>query len=76
MNSLEKTLYWNNKGLYIYDAHENCLIFKIPLKKPLISWKLNPRKNPYISGNGTFLYFKKGIFRSLAYLELEAYSEA
>ena len=37
----------------------------------------------YISGkvyselwhNGTFLYFGKGLFRALAYLELEAYSE-
>ena len=28
-----------------------------------------------ISGNGTFLCFLKGIFRTLAYLELEAYSE-
>ena len=36
-------------------------------------------KNPYLkkllifSGNGTFLYFGKGIFRALAYLELESY---
>ena len=29
----------------------------------------------YISGNGTFLYFGKDIFRTPAYLELEAYSE-
>ena len=29
----------------------------------------------YISGNGTFLYLWKGIFRTLAYLELEAYPE-
>ena len=29
----------------------------------------------YTSGNGTFLYFGKGIFRNLVYLELEANSE-
>ena len=29
----------------------------------------------YISGNRTFLYFEKGIFRTQVYLELEAYSE-
>ena len=29
----------------------------------------------HISRNGTFLCFRKGIFRTLAYLELEAYSE-
>ena len=28
-----------------------------------------------ISGNETFLYFGKGIFRTLTYLELEVYSE-
>ena len=34
-----------------------------------------PKKVPYISGNGTFSYFKKGLLRTLAYLQLEAYSE-
>ena len=29
----------------------------------------------YTSGNATFLYFTKDIFRNLVYLELEAYSE-
>ena len=29
----------------------------------------------YISGNETFLYFEKGIFRTLAYLEVEEYLE-
>ena len=29
----------------------------------------------FTSGNGTFLYFGKGIFKTLAYLKLEAYSE-
>ena len=33
-------------------------------------------KRPYVSGNGTFLYFKKGLLRTLRYLELEAYSES
>ena len=36
---------------------------------------LNSEKIIYISGNGTLLYFGKGIFRTLAHLELEAYSE-
>ena len=40
-----------------------------------ISGNGNPEKIRYISGNGTFLYFGKGIFRTLAYLELERYSE-
>ena len=30
----------------------------------------------YISGHGTILYFGKVIFRTLAYLKLEAYSES
>ena len=30
----------------------------------------------YTSGNGTFLYFGKGIFKTLAYLEVEAFSES
>ena len=29
----------------------------------------------YTYGNGTFLYFGKGIFRTLAHSELETYSE-
>ena len=28
-----------------------------------------------LRGNSTFLYFKKGIFRTLTYLQLVAYSE-
>ena len=48
------------------------------------AWKLiiytsengNPEKILYISENGIFLYFGKGIFRTLAYLELEKYSES
>ena len=32
-------------------------------------------KNPNIFRHGAFLYFWKAIFRTLAYLELEAYSE-
>ena len=56
-----------------FDSEKVSYIFS---KKPLIFWKRNPRKNPYISSNGTFLYFGKRIFRTLAYLELEAaYSE-
>ena len=44
-----------------------------PEKAFLEKWKDISR-----NGNrkdGTFLYFGKGIFRNLAYLELEAYSE-
>ena len=36
---------------------------------------LQETKLSYTSGNATFLYFWKGIFRTLANLELEAYSE-
>ena len=54
-----------------------------PEKNLYISGNGNPEKIlilpetelPYISGNVTFLYFGKGIFRTLAYLELEEYSE-
>lgn len=31
--------------------------------------KQKPPKNPYTLGNGTFLYFEKNNFRTLAYLE-------
>ena len=40
-----------------------------------ISEKENPERIFYISGNGTFLYCRKGIFRTLVYSELTAYSE-
>ena len=35
----------------------------------------NLKKLFILSGNRTFLYFRKGIFRTLTYLEPEAYSE-
>ena len=38
-------------------------------KKSLHFRKRKHRKNPYTSGNGTFLYFEKDIFRTLAYSE-------
>ena len=40
-----------------------------------ISGNGNLKKISYIPGNGTSLCFGKGIFRTLAHLELEAYSE-
>ena len=40
-----------------------------------ISENGNHEKIIYISGNGTFLYFRKGIFRTLAYSKPETYSE-
>ena len=40
--------------------------FYIFSKKPLIFRKRKPPKNLHISGNGTFLYFGKSIFRTLA----------
>ena len=51
---------------------KNLLYF---LKRKLFLYFRNLEKIMYISGNGTFLYFGKGIFRTLAYLELEAYFE-
>ena len=38
-------------------------------KKALIFWKRKSRKNPYISGNRTSLYFGNDIFSSMVYLE-------
>ena len=40
--------------------------FHIFSKKPLIFKKRKPPKNLHISGNETFLYFGKSIFRTLA----------
>ena len=40
------------------------------LKKPLIFWKRKPRKNLYISGNGTFLYLRRRNFLILPEMEL------
>ena len=44
-------------------------------KAVLIFQEAETQKILYVSVNGTFLCFRKGIFRTLAYLELEAYSE-
>ena len=51
---------------------ENFLYFRKrkPRKIIYISGNGNLEKNPYTSGNGTLLYFGKGIFRTLIYLEL------
>ena len=54
-----------------------------PKKIPFISGNGNSEKIlilpktelSYILGNGTIFYFGKGIFKTLTYLELEAYSE-
>ena len=40
-----------------------------------ISENGNHKKIIYISGNGTFLYFRKGISRTLVYSKPETYSE-
>ena len=49
-----------------------------PLKNFLYFFlnKLDLKKFLIVSGNGNFLHFRKGIFRTLAYLELETYSES
>ena len=54
---------------------KNFLYFS--LKKPALKkFLITSQKKLFLfSGNGTFLYFRKGIFRTLAYLQLEAYSE-
>ena len=67
---------------FLYSNIKNFLYF---LKRYLflLFRKWEPEDIVYISGNGTFLYFRernilifrKGVLRSLAYLELEAHSE-
>ena len=82
---LTKFLYFLKRRLFLYiqngASEKNSYVF---LKRNLFLYfrKRKPRRRSfkykktfYISGNGTFLYFEKGIFRTLAYLELEAYSE-
>ena len=44
-------------------------------RKKIIFQETESLKTFYISGNGTFFYFWKRVFRTLAYLELEAYSK-
>ena len=44
-------------------------------EKKIIFQETESLKTFYISGNGTFFYFWKRVFRTLAYLELEAYSK-
>ena len=43
--------------------------------QPLPEKKIHLEKIPYILGNGTLLYSRKGIFRTLTYSEPEEYSE-
>ena len=45
------------------------------LEETELSYIFQETELSYTSGNATFLYFWKGIFRTLANLELEAYSE-
>ena len=64
------------KFLILQDAktQKNFLYF---LEKSVsyISENGNHKKIIYISGNGTFLYFRKGIFRTLVYSKPETCSE-
>ena len=71
----------NIKKFLIFSQKKAFLIF-LETEFSYISGNGNPEKLPYISSgkvhwepwhSGTFLYFGKGIFRTLAYLEL-AYS--
>ena len=57
--TLKSFSYFGKRNLSVY-----------PRKISYISGNGNPEKNPYTSGNGTLLYFGKGIFRTLIYLEL------
>ena len=72
----------NIKKFLIFSQKKAFLILR-EMELSYFSENGNPEKILYISGNRTFLYFRKrnflifriGIFRTLAYLELEAYSE-
>ena len=65
------------KKFLIFSSQNVFLIFpetETPRKK-IIFQETESLKTFYISGNGTFFYFWKRVFRTLAYLELEAYSK-
>ena len=73
--------------LFIFQNTETSKKLLMFSQKKAILYSGNPPKIIYVSGNGTFLYFGKGIvsiFRlfsicsahiTLVYLEVEAYSE-
>ena len=68
----------NIKKFLIFSQKKSFLIFqetKTPKKTSNTFSEENPVKILYISGPGneTFLYFRKGILRTLAYLEQESY---
>ena len=65
-----KSLLWKS---FLYFLKESSLLFRNGnLEKILI---FQEAELSYTSGNGIFLYFGKGTFRTLACLELETYSE-
>ena len=67
-----KLLGASEKNSYVFLQRKLFLYFR--KRKPRRK-SFKYKKTFYISGKETFLYFEKGIFRTLAYLELEAYSE-
>ena len=85
-SKLEKIKKLILKKLHIFWEAES---FSTPQEDFLYFKKRKPRKDPYISGNGTFLYFRKWKFfifwdryiqncntcRTLVYLKPETYSE-
>ena len=64
----------NQKKLPIFSQKKVLFTFR-ETKTPKKFIIFQEKELYYISGKGTFLYFGKGIFRTLAYLELETYLE-
>ena len=75
---LKEFLYFLKRNLFLYFREQNPALFRPRQKNKNFSYFLEIKlfkKILYISENGTLLYFGNGIFRTLVYLELEAYSE-
>ena len=81
----KKASYISGNGTFQFTPRK-FLVFQeteTPKKIPFISGNGNSEKIlilpktelSYILGNGTIFHFGKGIFKTLTYLELEAYSE-
>ena len=69
---------WKLQKNFLYFLHKTFFLYfqkRKPREKKIIFQETENLKTFYISGNGTFFYFWKRVFRTLAYLELEAYSK-
>ena len=69
--AFQSTLGWSFKFQGTETPEKNLISENVTPQKIII---LPKTEHTYISGNGTFLYFGKSIFRTLTYSEPETYS--